>query len=72
MSETGQGENVELRCNVDKSLLGVCIEVPSGVIVLMCRRCKKKRYFKFPRRRRQEPTLESSSNEEPAAGKRVK
>ena len=69
MTETSQGEKVELRCNVDKALLGVCIEVPSGEIVLKCRRCKKNRHFKFPRRKRQEPSSEPQPDEEPAPAK---
>jgi hypothetical protein len=69
MTETSGGEKVELRCNVDKALLGVCIEVASGEIVLKCRRCKKNRHFKFPRRRRQDFSSEPQSDEELPPGK---
>ena len=69
MSEAKQGERIELRCKADKALLGVGIEISSGEVVLRCRRCKKNRVFRFPRKSKQEPALETRSDEDPTPGK---
>ncbi|HYP29370.1 MAG TPA: hypothetical protein VE262_21850 [Blastocatellia bacterium] len=69
MSGAKQEERIELRCKADKALLGVSTNVPSGEVVLRCRRCKKNRLFRFPRKGRQEPSPEPKSDEEPIPGK---